>query len=140
MISPDTLEDLFWYAAIMQPMEMCGLMFSEDRFASCPNEHVDQKHGFEISHESYFRCVEQYREQPWATVHSHPNGPANLSGRDCQLLDALELVENPMKMVIVGLKPMQIRVYSKVEGQYQVEWKWDRMPMEETGVLYATNT
>ena len=114
--------------------------FAGDRFEWCQNTHADPYHGFEIAHADYLHHTALYGEAPWATVHSHPNGPANLSGRDCQLLDALELVENPMKMVIVGLNPVQIRVYSKAEGQYHVDWKWDIRPMEAKEVWYATNS
>ena len=139
MIAPDTIKELVHYAAVCQPMEMCGLLFSGDRFQWCRNIHTDLEHGFEIAHEEYLYHMDQYGEAPWATVHSHPNGPANLSGRDCQLLDALELVQNPMKMVIVGLKPLQIRIYSKAEGRYKVEWKWDVKPMEAKAVLFCSN-
>jgi proteasome lid subunit RPN8/RPN11 len=139
MIAPDTIQSLIVAATQYQPMEICGLMFDQDRFLRCPNVAADQEHGFEIAHQDYYNAM-LIHGSPWATVHSHPNGPANLSGRDCQLLDALELVENSMKMVIVGLKPLQIRIYSKAEGTYQIDWKWDVRPMEAKEVWYATNS
>lgn len=146
MMTPETVEELFAYAASWQPKEMCGLLFyrglpfpERNFFRGCYNVHADAEHGFEISHTEYMDAV-RLEGQPWATVHSHPLGPAKISGRDMQLLDALALVENPMKMVIVGLKPLQIRIYAKVEGQYKVEWAWDMQPFQVQGVLCATNS
>lgn len=130
MIEPSEVKRLFDLADCSRPLELCGLMFSDHSLEVCFNVHADPAHGFEIAYSEYLSLVSAWGELPWANVHSHPNGPANLSGRDCQLLDALELVGNPMKMIIVGLKPMQIRIYSKTEGQYQVDWKWDLQPIE----------
>lgn len=140
MIPDSEIKRLLDLANCSRPLEMCGLMFSDNSFEDCWNVHPDPRHGFEIAYEEYLSKVSAYGESPWATVHSHPHGPATISGRDMKLLDALELADNPMKMVIVGLKPMQIRIYAKVEGQYKVEWAWDVKPFQSTGVLYATNS
>ena len=115
MLTPNDLDRLFTVAAEHAPWEMCGLMFEGHPFAQCDNVSADQSHGFEIAYEEYLRQVAEYGAVPWATVHSHPHGEAKISGRDMLLLDAQAAVGNTMKMIIVGCKPMEIRIYAKVE-------------------------
>lgn len=126
MIALETVEELMMYAQGCQPREMCGLMFDRDRFLRCPNVAADQEHGFEIAHQDYCTAV-FIHGRPWATVHSHPHGPAKISGRDMLLLDAQAAVGNTMKMIIVGCNPMEIKVYTKVDDPftpYRCEWQW----------------
>jgi proteasome lid subunit RPN8/RPN11 len=127
MLTPTDLERLFRVTAEHAPWEMCGLMFEGHPFVQCDNIAADQAHGFEISYEEYLRHVAQFGFSPWATVHSHPNGEAKISGRDMLLLDAQAAVGNTMKMIIVGCKPMEIRIYTKVDDPltpYRCEWQW----------------
>ena len=143
MLTPSDLEQLFTVAAEHAPFEMCGLMFDGYPLQLCTNMASDALHGFEISHEEYLRHVAGYGAAPWATVHSHPHGPAKISGRDMLLLDAQAAVGNTMKMIIVGCKPMEIRIYAKVDDPlrpYRCEWQWAPLPMEATPICFAQNS
>jgi proteasome lid subunit RPN8/RPN11 len=127
MLTSTDLERLFTVAARFAPLEMCGLMFEGHPFVQCDNVAADQAHGFEIAYEEYLRNVALHGSAPWATVHSHPHGPAKISGRDMLLLDAQAAVGNTMKMIIVGLNPMEIRIYTKADDPltpYRCEWQW----------------
>jgi proteasome lid subunit RPN8/RPN11 len=143
MLTPTDLERLLTVAAERAPWEMCGLMFEGHPFVECDNVAADQLHGFEIAYEEYLRQVAVHGAAPWATVHSHPHGESKISGRDMLLLDAQVAVGNTMKMIIVGLDPVEIRVYAKVDDPltpYRCEWQWAPLPMEEKMIFFAQNS
>lgn len=122
MISHDCVKQLLESARAFAPHEMCGLLFSGDRFHLTKNCHEDPEHAFKIDLPDYLAACEQYGEKPWALVHSHPNSSAAPSVKDCTLMDALDATNNLLGMVIVGLKPESIRMYQKRDHVYACMW------------------
>lgn len=122
MISSDAVAQLFASARAFAPHEMCGLLFSGDRFHLTRNCADDPTKAFKIDVHDYLAACEQYGEKPWALVHSHPASSAAPSVKDCMLMDALVATENVLGMVIVGLQPASIRMYQKREHVYACLW------------------
>lgn len=118
MMSVSTIAKLFQAAEIAAPLELCGLLFSEGRFQTCKNVSVDPWGKFEIDHAEFLQHMADYGEAPWGIVHSHPRGSAHLSGDDCRLLDAMQVTHVQMLMVIVGLQPQEVRVFTKQDDAY----------------------
>lgn len=117
-------QELFDYAAQQAPMEMCGLLFAGDRFIRCENIATDKEHTFEIDHQAYLKACMIQDEKPWAIVHSHPRSGAAPSVKDCRLMDACQVSGHDLSMVMVGLKPKEIRCFKKRGELYKLEWVW----------------
>lgn len=131
MLTSATITTLFEAAEAAVPMEMCGLLFSNERFQLCRNVSAKPWSEFEIDHAEYLQHMAVYGEAPWAIVHSHPRGSAHLSPKDCLLLDAMQLTEVEMAMVIVGLQPRELKIYTKEADQYRMLWKYDEVSTAE---------
>ncbi|MDH5666568.1 MAG: Mov34/MPN/PAD-1 family protein [Nitrospira sp.] len=122
-LSQPLIDLLFQRSEYASPQEMCGVLFSGDKFYQTSNTAGDPCHEFHINiHEYIFLCGIQNRE-PLALVHSHPTKGATSSVKDCRLLDDLERCGKDLAMVIVGLDPREIRVYKKRGHVYACEWK-----------------
>ena len=117
-------EQMLDYAAQQAPLEMCGLLFSGDRFVPCKNVATDKEHTFEIDHLDYLKQCMIHDRKPLAIVHSHPHTGAVPSVKDCRLMDALQVSKHDLRMVIVGLWPKEIRSFQKQGHVYRCEWVW----------------
>jgi proteasome lid subunit RPN8/RPN11 len=122
ILSSDTLNTLLECARESMPNEMCGLLFSNERFTRCPNSALDPTRTFELSYRDYAHACLFFEEQPWAIVHSHPGKSAALSSKDCSLMDALYCTERDWACIIVGLDPVEVRCWRKVGELYTLEW------------------
>jgi len=114
VLSHTTITTLFHAADVAVPLEMCGLLFSEQRFQPCKNVSFNPWHEFEIAHEEFLHHMADYGEAPWAIVHSHPRTSAHLSPKDCRLLDAMQITKTDMAMVIVSVQAMELKVYDRL--------------------------
>lgn len=121
MLTAASIAQLIETAQAFAPHEMCGLLF-DDGFHLTKNVAEDPRHAFKIDHEDYLKACMQHDGKPWALVHSHPEKAPAPSVKDCQLMDALELARQDMAMVIVGLQPIEIRVYRKQAHVYACVW------------------
>src|SRR5687767_10532555 len=114
MLTDTDIADMLTAAVESVPNEMCGLLFRAKGFYLATNIADDPSHQFELAHEEFLSAIRDHGgEVPWAIVHSHPVSSAHMSPKDCLLLDAFAVIEAPMQMVIVGLKPREIRIYEK---------------------------
>src|SRR3990167_4608475 len=127
MLNSDVMQTLFEDAALMAPQEMCGLMFHDvisssicrgdslhnGQYLRCTNVDQNPERGFLLHHNEYQEAVKHMGQEPWALVHSHPTTGAGASPKDCGLMDALEMANSSMMMVIVGLNPRKIRIFKK---------------------------
>jgi len=125
MLSNDLVVELVRQAVSSAPHELCGLLFSHERMKVCPNSSDDPTRSFLLDYADYYRaCLYYDGEQPWALVHSHPGRSASLSSQDCGLMDALGMAKIPMVMVIVGLDPVEVKVWKKDGERYGLAWEW----------------
>ena len=159
MLSQQLITRLFEDADIMAPQEMCGLLFSESvtplaqglalnhtlkygQYLRCQNVDSNPERGFLLHHDEYQEAVRSMGKAPWALVHSHPLASAGASPKDCGLMDAFEVAKIEMDMVIVGLNPREIRIFSKQDHVYKCIYHTtgnDRAPKKVVTVL-ITNT
>ena len=122
MLKPETIERLFHHARYKEPQEMCGLLFDDESFLPCENMAQYPEHQFMIYRADYDHACKIMKRNPCAIVHSHPNKGAAASAPDCKLMDALMGRNMHTAMVIVGLKPMEIRCFRKRDDLYNLEW------------------
>ena len=105
------------------PAECCGLIFQHltTRAEIVPLNNVadDPTHQFAIAHQDYLETCMRYDGKPVAVFHSHPHSQPTPSGTDIRLMDALELCNTGMEMVIVGLTPPTVNRYRKIENVYR---------------------
>jgi proteasome lid subunit RPN8/RPN11 len=139
MLSTDTLDTLLELASAFAPHELCGLMFAPDVFHLCPNAAPDPTKSFLLEHNDYDAACFTHTTDPWAIVHSHPGKGAVPSQRDCALMDALQLANLDWAFIIVGMNPVEVRVFRKQGELYHLEWKWTVGPLEDAQIYYATN-
>jgi len=107
------------------PKEMCGLLFSGpwvNGFYQATNAATNHEHEFLIDHMDYLTACMQFDGKPWAIVHSHPTSGAAPSVKDCRLMDAFQVSGHDLAMVIVGLQPVEIRIFRKHGERYKLEW------------------
>lgn len=131
MLSNATIATLFTAAEACPQLEMCGLLFSDQRFQPCKNVSFNPWHEFEIAHEEFLQHMADYGEAPWAIVHSHPRTSAHLSPKDCRLLDAMQITKTDMAMVIVSVQAMELKIYTKEADQYRLLAKYPHVRDEE---------
>jgi proteasome lid subunit RPN8/RPN11 len=112
-------------AELCAPMEMCGLLFPNNGYLRCLNTAPRPEQAFNIDHEEYHAACRWMSAPAWAIVHSHPGNGAAPSCKDCALMDAFELAKMDMAMVIVGLKPKEIRCFKKVGDLYELQWVYN---------------
>jgi len=124
MLTNDLLSDLLKSAELSAPHEMCGLLFPATGFIKCRNTATRPEQEFHIDPDEYQAACRWFGKEPWALVHSHPGKSAAPSPKDCQLMDALQLAKMNMAMLIVGLDPVEIRLFRKREDSYCLEWHW----------------
>lgn len=136
MLSNTLIKTLIATASSAAPFEMCGLLFS-DGFHQLQNSALDPEHEFLIHPDLFKLACVNHGEKAWAIVHSHPTKAGTPSVKDCQLMDALEACNQPMDMVIVGLNPIEVRCYRKVEHVYRCEWAHGRF--DETVTMDSLN-
>lgn len=120
MLTDTDITTMFKTAEQEVPHEMCGLLFRVQGFVPCWNVADEPEHSFEIAHTEFLGVIDRLKEEPWAIVHSHPNNGARGSPRDYQLMDALQIAQMRLHMVIIGLKPREIRIYAKHDSLYQM--------------------
>ena len=119
MLTQATIDELFSWAVGSDPFEICGLLFSRNRYIITANRSANPTHDFLISHGDYIDACLLMGEKPWALVHSHPTKGARPSVKDCQLMDDLEACGQDLTMIIVGLDPREIRAYKKKQHVYE---------------------
>ena len=130
MLSTNQIDALLAYAQLCAPNEMCGLMFPNEGFVGINNVSPDRTRSFQIAHDDYVRFSAMVRETAWAIVHSHPDRGASPSVKDCRLMDALQVAQQDLAMVIVGLQPVEIRVFKKNVDLYRLVWSWAHKPAD----------
>lgn len=130
MLSNAAIATLLEAAEVAVPLELCGLLFNHEQFQACKNVSFNPWHEFEIAHAEYLKHMADYGEAPWAIVHSHPRGSAAMSVKDWRLLDAMQATNVTMLMVIVGLQPREIRIFTKEADHYTLMWMHASPPME----------
>jgi proteasome lid subunit RPN8/RPN11 len=118
MIDSCIAHDLIRHAMREAPNECCGLVFHKG-FVGLTNtaEHPDRE--FLIAHEEYLATCMRQDAKPLAIYHSHPTGQPTPSVKDCQLMDAFEVCNLDIAMVIVGLHPPMVRVFKKQGNVYK---------------------
>ena len=124
MLTNDILTHMLNVAETGAPREMCGLLFPKTNLILCRNAAKHPEHEFNIEHEEYQEACRWFGGQPWAIVHSHPGKSAKLSPQDCSLMDALQLAKMELDMVIVGLNPVEVKVWRKLGELYSLVWHW----------------
>ena len=129
MQSNKLITELIEYAQRRVPLEMCGLLFP-DGFHQAWNSALNPTREFTLAIEHYLDICSVHVEKPWALVHSHPGKGASPSVKDCQLMDALQIAKQDLAMVIVGLQPVEIRVFKKDGDLYRLVWSWAREPAD----------
>lgn len=126
MLSPQIIARLFEDVDLMAPQEMCGLLFEGDRYLRCRNVSPTPEREFLLHHDEYQEAVRYMGYAPVALVHSHPLTGAGASPKDCGLMDAFEVAQMSMDMVIVGLNPKEIRIFRKQDHVYKCIWNWTK--------------
>lgn len=124
MLTQALITQLLWTARLNVPLEMCGLLFNDNDLYSMENTETNPLQSFKIDHGDFMQACQMLERLPWAIVHSHPGERAVPSVKDCQLMDALEFAGKDLAMVIVGLNPVEVRVFRKREHVYKCEWAW----------------
>lgn len=122
MLSNNTIQEMLKLSRLFAPKEMCGLLFAPSDFWMCTNASKDPEREFVLDHAEYVDVCGITNATPWAIVHSHPGKGAAPSVADCHLMDALQIANQNMAMVIVGLEPVEIRCFKKVGELYHLEW------------------